>query len=184
LVLLTFAGFQPLAGAPMVEATAPPLGVARVPGVVASLPGRDSPAAPRAPAPGEGMTLMNRHFTRALAAAAAGITLTATALASTAGAAQTGPLPPASFTTGGRLLAVAATFARNAWAVGHHRLRVHPDRALERTRLEVTSHGQPQTAASTIAATAQPSPEFGAAPTAKPARYRWRVRPWSRRHPP
>ena len=62
------------------------------------------------------MTLMNRHFTRALAAAA-GITLTAT-LASTAGAAQTGSPRPASFTTSGRLLAVAATSARNAWAVG------------------------------------------------------------------
>ena len=61
---------------------------------------------------------MNRHFTCALAAAAAGIALTATAPASTAGAAQTGSSRPASFTTSGRLLAVAATSARNAWAVG------------------------------------------------------------------
>ena len=61
---------------------------------------------------------MTRHFTLALAAAAAGITLTASALGSTAGAAQAGSPPLASFTASGRLLAVAATSARNAWAVG------------------------------------------------------------------
>ncbi|MGO9163645.1 MAG: hypothetical protein ACLP7J_23660 [Streptosporangiaceae bacterium] len=61
---------------------------------------------------------MNKHFTRALGAVAAGVALTASGLAASgaAGADQVRPSSPAVF--GGRLYGVAATSARNAWAVG------------------------------------------------------------------
>lgn len=64
---------------------------------------------------------MNGKLTRMFCAAAAGIGLAASGLASAGavGAARTGPEHPAAFRTfSGRLYAVAATSPRNAWAVG------------------------------------------------------------------
>jgi hypothetical protein len=60
---------------------------------------------------------MNRCLTQALGTAAAGITLTAATVASTAAAV---PVRHSIVTApfGGRLYGVAATSPRNAWAVG------------------------------------------------------------------